>query len=166
VLENQIGLGDKYHNAIRAEAERLRIQKAQNDADWAAWKAEDRIRRQIAERERQAREDARIAELRARRRVERRQERLEARQREAQRREEAGLFSPENLKIDSDSKIARTAAMRETEKTVTEDSPCAICLGGETQAAASLTCGHVFHEECLRRWLKRKMRCPLCNHSC
>ena len=26
------------------------------------------------------------------------------------------------------------------------------------------TCGHVYHDKCLRRWLARKGTCPVCRH--
>jgi hypothetical protein len=28
---------------------------------------------------------------------------------------------------------------------------------------ATLKCGHIFGEACIRRWLKEKSRCPQCN---
>ena len=26
-------------------------------------------------------------------------------------------------------------------------------------------CGHVFHEECLKNWIKVRLKCPNCNKS-
>ena len=141
----------------------MRIRKRQIDADWEQWKREDRIRRQQREREREERERVYFAELHARRREERRQARLEARRRQ----EENDQLEIDNLFIDaSDNKLAREAAMLVTEKEITQESSCSICLEGESGDAASLACGHIFHKECLRKWLKNKMRCPLCNFKC
>lgn len=38
---------------------------------------------------------------------------------------------------------------------------CTICLGGLIKATR-LPCGHVFHERCIVKWLKRNHVCPLC----
>jgi len=42
---------------------------------------------------------------------------------------------------------------------------CAICLSDDTTLLADwreLRCGHKFHLECLRSWLERGRRCPIC----
>jgi len=39
---------------------------------------------------------------------------------------------------------------------------CAICLDGfeASDDAARLPCGHIFHSECLREWLRVRLQCP------
>ena len=39
---------------------------------------------------------------------------------------------------------------------------CAICHA-DLSSGVRLACGHHFHTECAKKWLKRKWRCPLCN---
>eukprot|EP00588_Corethron_pennatum_P014557 CAMPEP_0194265662 /NCGR_PEP_ID=MMETSP0169-20130528/832_1 /TAXON_ID=218684 /ORGANISM="Corethron pennatum, Strain L29A3" /LENGTH=385 /DNA_ID=CAMNT_0039006177 /DNA_START=88 /DNA_END=1245 /DNA_ORIENTATION=+ len=41
---------------------------------------------------------------------------------------------------------------------------CTICLGAveDGDRVGELSCGHHFHAECLREWLRRKNMCPLC----
>jgi len=42
---------------------------------------------------------------------------------------------------------------------------CAICLSDDAELLADwreLRCGHQFHMDCLRAWLERERRCPLC----
>ena len=41
---------------------------------------------------------------------------------------------------------------------------CAICLGllEHGDVVGDIPCGHLFHKDCLKVWIKRKTRCPLC----
>lgn len=61
-----------------------------------------------------------------------------------------------------------TSTRKEKVKLEVEDpSDCAICLqvlraGSSTEAAAMLPCSHVFHPDCVLRWLLRRNNCPLC----
>jgi hypothetical protein len=41
------------------------------------------------------------------------------------------------------------------------DKTCIICLEEITQAK-KLKCGHIFHLNCLRRWLEQNVQCPTC----
>ncbi|XP_016967671.1 uncharacterized protein LOC108036191 [Drosophila biarmipes] len=46
---------------------------------------------------------------------------------------------------------------------------CSICsefFRGRDRICSINTCGHVFHQNCLRRWLKRSTTCPQCRASC
>ena len=44
------------------------------------------------------------------------------------------------------------------------DYECAICLGAieHGESIGDIPCGHIFHKECLKTWVKRRKRCPLC----
>ena len=46
---------------------------------------------------------------------------------------------------------------------------CTICLGdyddNDDPTAAKMPCSHVFHRECLVRWLKTSHVCPLCRYA-
>jgi hypothetical protein len=44
---------------------------------------------------------------------------------------------------------------------------CAICLDRLEQGdvVGDIPCEHVFHKDCLKDWLKKKNRCPLCQRS-
>ena len=41
---------------------------------------------------------------------------------------------------------------------------CAVCLDSFTKKSemASTQCGHIFHNICIRKWLKLKRQCPFC----
>ena len=45
-----------------------------------------------------------------------------------------------------------------------DDYECAICLGTleNGDVVGDIPCGHLFHKDCLKTWVKRKTRCPLC----
>jgi len=43
---------------------------------------------------------------------------------------------------------------------------CSICHNEILTEAASLSCGHTFHDNCIREWLTTtSVRCPICNHD-
>lgn len=46
---------------------------------------------------------------------------------------------------------------------------CSICLDSKLIITSSnvmeLTCGHQFHEDCVRTWLNRQSSCPLCRQQ-
>ena len=47
---------------------------------------------------------------------------------------------------------------------VPDDEVCCICVEKLNNApSVKLTCRHLFHEDCIRRWLLQKASCPFCN---
>ncbi|KAL3641923.1 hypothetical protein CASFOL_012738 [Castilleja foliolosa] len=42
---------------------------------------------------------------------------------------------------------------------------CSICLDEISSGAEGLTCGHVFHEDCINKWLKTSHSCPVCRYQ-
>ena len=44
------------------------------------------------------------------------------------------------------------------------DTACSICLGDDPPERVVLSCGHMFHEDCVKEWMSRARfaRCPLC----
>ena len=47
---------------------------------------------------------------------------------------------------------------------------CSFCLNkmdcNDKSEVLALHCGHDFHTDCVREWLKKKGKCPLCRRSC
>lgn len=45
-----------------------------------------------------------------------------------------------------------------------QEHECAICFEvlAEGDVIGDIPCGHLFHKDCLKTWVKRKKRCPLC----
>lgn len=43
-----------------------------------------------------------------------------------------------------------------------DESDCVICLEPLTQEVEMMICGHAFHTACIKRWLDKSSRCPLC----
>lgn len=52
--------------------------------------------------------------------------------------------------------------VKRTKAGVGED--CAICLEQmkRDETKIRITCGHVYHRRCIRKWLRRKSSCPVC----
>ena len=49
-----------------------------------------------------------------------------------------------------------------------KETECAICLEqfkGIDIIKAFCKCEHIFHKDCLKKWLKRSNLCPLCKHD-
>ena len=42
---------------------------------------------------------------------------------------------------------------------------CIICFDDMTTQLEALPCGHLFHEKCIRAWMKKSYNCPVCS-SC
>jgi len=49
-----------------------------------------------------------------------------------------------------------------------EQQQCSICLEGYQQGEllTALRCSHVFHVDCVTKWMQRATHCPLCRASC
>ena len=60
------------------------------------------------------------------------------------------------MEITHDVENASNSIFLNTKKT----SECTICL--EEVKSFPLKCGHVFHQECLKKWLNEKKTCPNC----
>lgn len=45
---------------------------------------------------------------------------------------------------------------------------CIICFNrlGNRAVLNKLSCGHLFHEECILRWIDTDGRCPVCRYAC
>jgi hypothetical protein len=48
-----------------------------------------------------------------------------------------------------------------------EGEPCSLCLDDDiqTQGLVKTQCNHIFHKECLSKWLSSGDFCPVCRHS-
>jgi hypothetical protein len=52
-------------------------------------------------------------------------------------------------------------------KVIPTNQECSICLDPISENAIQCCkCGHCFHEECIKRWLKKNPTCPLCRQKC
>ena len=62
-------------------------------------------------------------------------------------------------------RLSETLKHFRTVKDVPEkDKTCAICFADITEGK-QFTCGHIFHEDCIREWLKTHDKCPVCRRS-
>ncbi|CAK4076762.1 unnamed protein product [Aphanomyces euteiches] len=48
-----------------------------------------------------------------------------------------------------------------------QDCECVVCMNTENEPSNNtrLPCGHVFHESCIRAWLRRRSTCPTCRYQ-
>ncbi len=54
-------------------------------------------------------------------------------------------------------------------KTFFEDNyQCIICMENfsENELVKQLSCGHIFHEDCINQWLEQQKNCPFCKAEC
>ncbi|TNV75927.1 hypothetical protein FGO68_gene7702 [Halteria grandinella] len=42
---------------------------------------------------------------------------------------------------------------------------CTICLNIMQKEGIILGCGHIFHQDCIQKWLKRNQICPVCRQT-
>ena len=45
---------------------------------------------------------------------------------------------------------------------------CSICLdkfNSSSNTSVTLKCGHIYHKNCIKRWLKNNEGCPLCRED-
>eukprot|EP00906_Rhabdomonas_costata_P004097 RCo006132 len=50
-----------------------------------------------------------------------------------------------------------------TAEEIRRDPKCIICYDEMTDSAKKLSCGHIFHKHCLKAWMERNSKCPLCD---
>jgi hypothetical protein len=58
------------------------------------------------------------------------------------------------------------AAMKPSNHVISETNLCTICLTAEQRTVVELGCGHAYHRRCAKRWLRKRLTCPLCNQPC
>jgi hypothetical protein len=58
------------------------------------------------------------------------------------------------------------ATLDEMDEQMEKGNRCAICLERlrEGEVIGDIACGHMLHKDCLKTWLSRHNRCPLCQH--
>ena len=73
----------------------------------------------------------------------------------------------EEIKCKFDSLMEKVTFKKSDEKDHERDTECAICLKEfeEKEELIFTTCKHLYHEDCLRKWLIERQVCPLCKYS-
>lgn len=49
---------------------------------------------------------------------------------------------------------------------ISDTSTCVVCVELLKSNGCKLTCGHQFHNECIKPWIMKKMTCPICRERC
>jgi len=44
-----------------------------------------------------------------------------------------------------------------------DEEQCCICIEVIVEDDFSLPCNHIFHRNCIKKWIKKSKTCPLCN---
>lgn len=83
------------------------------------------------------------------------------------------LADDHQAREDDDGSEAAAAAVRHLDEVLTaataeSGGQCAVCTEGLRfgGAAKRTPCGHVFHQDCISRWLSVNYSCPLCREKC
>ena len=42
---------------------------------------------------------------------------------------------------------------------------CSICLDEKNESVVKLNCGHLYHKDCVKDWLRRELSCPVCRSN-
>ena len=69
----------------------------------------------------------------------------------------------------NDGKVEQTILKLKTKSaddaSIDDDTLCLICMAplDQTEMIGDLSCGHSYHVDCLKEWLKRRNACPLCD---
>ena len=60
-----------------------------------------------------------------------------------------------------------TSLIKDINKLAEDKKRCGICLENFQNGDESifLSCAHIFHSKCIRRWVKRRKACPFCNYK-
>ena len=60
-----------------------------------------------------------------------------------------------------------TSLIKDVNKLAEDKKRCGICLENFQNGDESifLSCAHIFHSKCIRRWVKRRKACPFCNYK-
>jgi len=75
-----------------------------------------------------------------------------------------GLNNPANLGANQEHINCRTLSYKYSKEQITIEEKCTICLSEYEQSdhVRRLPCMHLFHIECVDRWLIQSKRCPIC----
>jgi hypothetical protein len=84
--------------------------------------------------------------------------------REEAEREEEERRNREGRLAESEINRRKRALIVRAHNKETDGDDCCVCLVEyNEQVAANNECVHVFHVECMEKWLEQKNTCPLCN---
>ncbi|NXD02574.1 DZIP3 ligase, partial [Certhia familiaris] len=71
--------------------------------------------------------------------------------------------SQPNLQPWGNAGAAPKAKWKKQDNAASSEDPCTICHDELSTDCCELECGHHFHRECIRRWLKQhSSTCPMC----
>jgi hypothetical protein len=73
-------------------------------------------------------------------------------------------FDRENTMVEQTILKLKTKSLDSDHEFKYEDQTCQICMANleAGERIGDLSCGHSFHVDCLKEWIKRRNACPLC----
>ena len=72
------------------------------------------------------------------------------------------IIEDDNESNSQDDNVIQIEFIEQREDDLINFAKCTICLQSNKEDIVKLTCGHLFHKDCLEKWISYDTICPIC----